>query len=411
MTAKILCLASAKGGSGKTSLTATIGTFLAQLNKSVLMIDSDFGTNGLTLLFLKQVRLTAELTMAESVSPSGVLNGLASGRCQVVQLSEKLHFIPADFYLSGNASQLADDQLTTAFSTLLLSFRDKYDYILIDAQAGSDAMARASMSRRVSDEVIIVTEYDPMSAAGVERLKALIREDLTYERTWILLNKILPEFAKSFSDFLSVAKYLSPVPWDVEVVRAYSRRELAINTDTGNGYTLTVLQTLKMLFGTEIKEEIELWIKSRAAEIRQPILQQYEDAEKELATLLKIKVDFEKRRRDLLLRSILIFICSAAGLGLAIVYLADKPFGLFSSSKFGSALALLLPIAVATMATAKAIEKWASQSSIESKISNGRIERQLNAVDEKLRRLETLRAMDAERLLATKNTNFDESTQ
>jgi hypothetical protein len=38
---------------------------------------------------------------------------------------------------------------------------------------------------------------DPVSAAGVERLKDLARDDFTYERTWILLNKILPEFVKS----------------------------------------------------------------------------------------------------------------------------------------------------------------------------------------------------------------------
>src|ERR1700734_2983203 len=51
--------------------------------------------------------------------------------------------------------------------------QNDYDYILLDAQAGSDHYAAVAMSKRVSDVVVLVAEYDPMSAAGIERLKGL----------------------------------------------------------------------------------------------------------------------------------------------------------------------------------------------------------------------------------------------
>ena len=54
MSARVICFASAKGGSGKTVITATIGSFLAALGKRVLLIDTDAATNGLTLLISRK---------------------------------------------------------------------------------------------------------------------------------------------------------------------------------------------------------------------------------------------------------------------------------------------------------------------------------------------------------------------
>jgi cellulose biosynthesis protein BcsQ len=56
MSATVYCLASAKGGSGKTTIAATLALFLAQLRKDVLLIDCDEATGGLSLLYLEEVR-------------------------------------------------------------------------------------------------------------------------------------------------------------------------------------------------------------------------------------------------------------------------------------------------------------------------------------------------------------------
>ena len=55
MDAKVYCLASAKGGSGKTIMTASLTAFLANVGKKCAAIDCDAATHGMTLLFLPEI--------------------------------------------------------------------------------------------------------------------------------------------------------------------------------------------------------------------------------------------------------------------------------------------------------------------------------------------------------------------
>ena len=55
MTAKVICFASAKGGSGKTVISASLAKFLAAVGKKVLLVDMDAATNGLSLLYLDEL--------------------------------------------------------------------------------------------------------------------------------------------------------------------------------------------------------------------------------------------------------------------------------------------------------------------------------------------------------------------
>lgn len=416
MGARVICVASAKGGSGKTSLTATLGTFLAGLDKKILLIDADAATNGLTLLYVKEVRVDAELIRSKSRVPLGLFDGLASStRCDVIQIADNLSLVPASYNLQVTES-IANDIATAFLKSILKDLRQKYDYIFIDAQAGLDDMAQIAMSRGISDEVVIVSEYDPMSAAGVERMKAILRDDLTYDRTWVLLNKILPEFAANFGDFLEVAKYLSPIPWDAEVVRAYARRKLAINTETGNDYTLSIIQTIKGLCGEDIKEQLAEWIRSRAAVIRQPIDQQYSDAERELKSLLYHKAHISKRRIHSLAIAVSIAIAIGIGVfnaarfilpdifsGTLLNFFNDKIFNLSFSGIFA---------VMSTFVAMRVYEIGLGRPLVERQIEDERFDRQLDILKDRLKRLELLRALDAESLLGHRaGKHIDEKRQ
>ena len=46
---EVIVITSGKGGVGKTTTTANVGTGLAQLNKKVVMIDTDIGLRNLDL--------------------------------------------------------------------------------------------------------------------------------------------------------------------------------------------------------------------------------------------------------------------------------------------------------------------------------------------------------------------------
>ncbi len=72
MEAKIYCMASAKGGTGKTFLTATFAEFLVALGKKVLIIDADASTNGLTIFYIDEVKLKAEIAISQKRDALGL---------------------------------------------------------------------------------------------------------------------------------------------------------------------------------------------------------------------------------------------------------------------------------------------------------------------------------------------------
>ena len=49
---EVIVITSGKGGVGKTTTTANIGTGLAQLNKKVVMIDTDIGLRNLDVVWV-----------------------------------------------------------------------------------------------------------------------------------------------------------------------------------------------------------------------------------------------------------------------------------------------------------------------------------------------------------------------
>lgn len=411
MTAKVFCMASAKGGSGKTVLTATFGTFLAALGKKVLLIDTDAATNGLSLLYFKEVMMRGEFALSEGRKPRGIYE-LSTGEDtpEIVQLDSKMHLIPATygFINTETKSPLAYEEL---LKRVLPNLRESYDYIFLDAQAGSDVYAEVAMKRGISDVVVIVSEYDPMSAAGVERLKGFFREDLTYVRTWVLLNKMLPDFVKSFSDFMEVAKYLSPIPWDAEVVRAYARRRLALNLDEGNEYTLAVMQTIKSLLGDEITKDLTEWSKQKADLIRRPILDQFEKVEHQIEALSEERRRTRSRRLVRLLMPVSLLLSLAVfgwGSFSASSILKDWLAKTVNNNLAASILIAALPF-ISIFAFIALFGENIVSKFFRSNNEDAQLRRQLSYLESKYRKLRMLAESDLETLLKKDKSLMEDS--
>ena len=63
---EVIVITSGKGGVGKTTTTANIGTGLAQLNKKVVMIDTDIGLRNLDVVMGLENRIFCSCGGAES---------------------------------------------------------------------------------------------------------------------------------------------------------------------------------------------------------------------------------------------------------------------------------------------------------------------------------------------------------
>lgn len=249
MTRK-LCFLSAKGGAGKTTTAAALGTLISLLGKRVLIVDTDASTNGMTLLYLNQL-----IGMKKGLGKDcfGLFD--ENDAIHKIDISENLSFVPATYHMAETTA-VEEGEFRSAVDTVV-KFGSSYDFIILDAQAGTDIYAQISAA--VADEIVIVSEYDPLSAQGTDRLKAHLSSDIDPSQTWILFNKVLPEFASLVGDGLAIARYLPPIPWDPDVVRALARRDIALNLDEPNPYTLSIMAIANEIYPDELGTEITSW--------------------------------------------------------------------------------------------------------------------------------------------------------
>ena len=278
------------------------------------------------------------------------------------------------------------------------TMRPEYDFIFLDAQAGSDKCSQMCMNRCISDEVIIVAEYDPLSAAGVERLKQVVGEDLGYARTWVLLNKMLPEYVAKFSEFLSVAKYLPPIPWNADVVRAYARRKTALDLDAGNEFTLAIMRTIESLLGDYIRDDLESWSQTRTSALKAPLDEQCELAEAQLAQALKSKRLLTRRYR---LRAFVWIYFIAAGIAAGIASIFTVIPEIDGSLAFSDSTLIII-----TMMLTMVGLFWTTNIVVERKdtTESARYDRSIERLKENLKQLEAMRSANYETLIKKLNT-------
>jgi cellulose biosynthesis protein BcsQ len=287
MSAIATCFVSAKGGSGKTVTSSALGTLLSTLGFRVLLVDTDAATNGMTLLYLEQL-LGRRRENEVFAHAGGLFDVGESGAPTQIEISEKLHFVPATYHM-GDTEQTPSEAFRSALKALLKQRRLDYDFIFIDAQAGTDHIAKIAAAS--ADQCVVVSEYDPVSVEGIERLKLIFAREMKPSSTWTLFNKILPEFAKVIGHGLAVARYLPPVPWDADVVRAFARRDLAINVSAPNAYTLAISEVAYYLFPDEAGSAIEGWREAAYREVISP-------AQKRLHELLRAEERLRAEKRS-----------------------------------------------------------------------------------------------------------------
>lgn len=314
---EVLCFVSAKGGAGKTVASASLATFLSEIGMKVLLIDTDAATNGLTLLFLEQL---LRGTRAASEPGIGLFEAKENEAPTILNLGENLALVPATYELR-DTERTQPHQMERAL-VAALQMASGFDVVLLDAQAGVDRYAQVAAQHATTH--IIVSEYDPISVQGVDRLKIIFSEQLTSRSTYTLFNKILPEFADVIGEGLSVARYLPPIPWDIEVIRAFTRRDLAIDISAPNAFTLAIAQLAMGSLGDFVAGPIEEWRGRQFASTLEPTkdqLQQLRLAQYKLkssGSIWRFPFDF-----SVILTPVIVGIFGTT-LGLASFFLEDK---------------------------------------------------------------------------------------
>ena len=174
---QVIMVASGKGGTGKTTFTANLGTALAMQEKLVVLVDMDMGLRNL------DVALGLESSIVYDVSD------VLDGNCDVDDVlikdnrRENLYFIAAP--QTRVASQFNEEKVRELWEKL----RGRFDYCIIDSPAGLEGGFSYALSG--ADSAIIVTVPETAALRDADRVISVL-EDSGIEDIKLVINKIRP---------------------------------------------------------------------------------------------------------------------------------------------------------------------------------------------------------------------------
>ncbi len=211
--ARIITIASGKGGTGKTTLTANLGICLSRLGKKVLLIDADVAMANLSLILGMQ---SSPITLHD------VLLGEAQVHDAVYDGPEGIHFIPSGLSLD-NYKRVDSERL----SSIVAELSDNYDFILLDAAAGIEKNVLSAFS--ASQETLLVTM--PTSPAIADALKTkLVAQRLGSKVIGMVINFVMGEkgeITKNEASSILELPIYGLVPYDAEVRKSFMQQKVS----------------------------------------------------------------------------------------------------------------------------------------------------------------------------------------
>lgn len=224
MSGRVIVITSGKGGVGKTTTNANIGTALARAGKKVVMIDTDLGLRNLDLLLGLENRIV--YTIVDVVEE----------RCKLKQALVKDKKNPNLCLLA--AAQTRDKTAVTEeqLKKICEELQKDFDFILVDCPAGieqgfQNAVAGAS-------EAIVVTTPEMSAVRDADRIIGLLEAKEEIKSYKLLLNRVRPNLIKS-NDMMSVedvveilsADLIGIIPEDTGIITSTNKGDPIVNDE------------------------------------------------------------------------------------------------------------------------------------------------------------------------------------
>ncbi|MFC3040015.1 septum site-determining protein MinD [Virgibacillus xinjiangensis] len=194
-----IVITSGKGGVGKTTTSANIGTALAMLEKKVCLIDTDIGLRNLDVIMGLENRIIYDIV------------DVIEGRCKLKQAMIKDKRF--DYLSLLPAAQTSDKSALTAdgMKEIIGELKQEYDYIIIDCPAGIEQGYQNAVAG--ADKAIVVTTPEKSSVRDADRIIGLLeKEDMEPPR--LVINRIRNHMMKS-GDMLDVDEIVQVLSIDL----------------------------------------------------------------------------------------------------------------------------------------------------------------------------------------------------
>lgn len=217
---EVIVITSGKGGVGKTTTTANIGTGLALMGKKVVLIDTDIGLRNLDVVLGLENRIVYDIV------------DVVEGFCRVKQALikdkryEGLYLLPA--------AQTREKTAVNPKQMIKLcdELREEFDYIIIDCPAGIEQGFKNAIAG--ADKAIVVTTPEVSAVRDADRIIGLLEAN-ELNNPKLIINRVRMDMVKrgdmmSIDDIIDIlaVDLLGVVPDDEKIVVSTNRGEPAI---------------------------------------------------------------------------------------------------------------------------------------------------------------------------------------
>ncbi|WP_270179447.1 septum site-determining protein MinD [Alkalihalobacillus sp. CinArs1] len=195
-----IVITSGKGGVGKTTTTANIGTALALMGKKVCLVDTDIGLRNLDVVMGLENRIIYDLV------------DVAEGRCRLHQALikdkrfEALYMLPAAQTKDKSAVQPKE------MKKIIEELKQDYDYVLIDCPAGIEQGFQNAIAG--ADKSVVVTTPETSAVRDADRIIGLLEKEEGIEAPKLVVNRIRNHMMQS-GEMLDVDEIVSILAIDL----------------------------------------------------------------------------------------------------------------------------------------------------------------------------------------------------
>ena len=158
--AKILVVTSGKGGVGKTTTSAAIGTGLALRGHKTVIVDFDVGLRNLDLIMGCERRVVYDFV--------NVVNGEANLQQALIK-DKRLENL---YVLAASQTRDKDALTKEGVGKVLAELKETFEYVVCDSPAGIETGAHLAMY--FADEAIVVTNPEVSSVRDSDRKLGLL---------------------------------------------------------------------------------------------------------------------------------------------------------------------------------------------------------------------------------------------
>lgn len=158
--AKILVVTSGKGGVGKTTTSAAIGTGLALRGHKTVIVDFDVGLRNLDLIMGCERRVVYDFV--------NVVNGEANLQQALIK-DKRLENL---YVLAASQTRDKDALTQEGVEKVLMDLKKDFEYVICDSPAGIEKGAHLAMY--FADEAIVVTNPEVSSVRDSDRMLGIL---------------------------------------------------------------------------------------------------------------------------------------------------------------------------------------------------------------------------------------------